>query len=182
MKSILTIGNNRNKCQHFTPSNIVENMLDLANYKEDLIGLTVLENSFGCGNIIKAVVKRYIECGLSKRVSKKKISEGLGRDIYGIELDKKIYVPFFLSRYYSKNYRGSLKNRENIIYYFLINTDVSYDLANTSYDEGEKEGNYELRYIPLDKVEEVLIGSIKDNPINEVIVKEMLDAIKCLEV
>lgn len=91
MKSILTIGNNRNKCQHFTPSNIVENMLDLANYKEDLIGLTVLENSFGCGNIIKAVVKRYIECGLSKRVSKKKISEGLGRDIYGIELDKKLY-------------------------------------------------------------------------------------------
>lgn len=91
MKSILKIGNNKDKCQHFTPYNIVENMLDLANYKEDLIGVTVLENSFGCGNILKEVVKRYIEFGLSKRVSKKKISEGLGRDIYGIELDEKLY-------------------------------------------------------------------------------------------
>lgn len=91
MKSILTIGNNKSKCQHFTPSNIVESMLDLAGYKENLIGVTVLENSFGCGNIIKEVVKRYIEYGLSKKVSKKKISEGLGKDIYGIELDENLY-------------------------------------------------------------------------------------------
>lgn len=91
MKSILNFGNNKSKCQHFTPSNIVEGMLDLANYKENLIGITVLENSFGCGNIIKAVVKRYIEYGLSKNVSKNKISDGLGKDIYGIELDENLY-------------------------------------------------------------------------------------------
>lgn len=91
MKSILTIGNNKNKCQHFTASNIVENMLDLADYKENIIGKTILENSFGCGNIIKAVVKRYINYALSKKFSKKKISEGLGRDVYGVELDEDLY-------------------------------------------------------------------------------------------
>ena len=91
MGSILTIGNNKSKCQHFTPSKIVESMLDLAGYKENLIGITVLENSFGSGNIIKAVVKRYIEDALSKGVSTRKIANGLGRDIYGIELDGKLY-------------------------------------------------------------------------------------------
>lgn len=91
MESILKIGNNKSKCQHFTPSNIVESMLDLANYKENLIGVTVLENSFGCGNIIKAVVKRYIEDGLSKNTSKNKIADGLSKDIYGIELDENLY-------------------------------------------------------------------------------------------
>ena len=91
MESILTIGNNKSKCQHFTPSKIVESMLDLAGYKENLIGITVLENSFGSGNIIKAVVKRYIEDALSKGISKRKIANGLGRDICGIELDEKLY-------------------------------------------------------------------------------------------
>lgn len=113
------------------------------------------------------------------------LSECLIREIKeetGIELEKKIYVPFFLTRYYSKNYRGSSKNRQNIIYYFLIHTDVPYNLDNTSYDEGEKEGNYELKYIFLDKVDEVLMNSINDNPINEVITKEMLDALKYLEI
>ena len=112
------------------------------------------------------------------------LSECLIREIKeetGIELENKIYVPFFLTRYYSKNYRNSLKNRENIIYYFIINTDVSYNLENTSYDEGEKLGNYELKYIPLNKVKDVLMNSINDNPINEVITKEMLDALKYLE-
>lgn len=91
MESILTIGNNKSKCQHFTPLKIVESMLDLAGYKENLIGVTVLENSFGSGNIIKAVVKRYIEDALSKGISKRKIANGLGRDIYGIELDEDLY-------------------------------------------------------------------------------------------
>lgn len=91
MESILTIGNNKSKCQHFTPSNIVESMLDLSGYKENLIGVTVLENSFGSGNIIKAVVKRYIEDALSKDIPKRKIANGLASDIYGIELDEKLY-------------------------------------------------------------------------------------------
>lgn len=109
------------------------------------------------------------------------LSECLIREVKeetGINLDKKIYVPFFLTRYYTKNYHGSLKNRENIIYYYMLHTDNLYNLENTSYDDNEKEGNYTLKYISLKEVENVLISSIKDNPINEIITKEMLDALK----
>lgn len=91
MESILTIGNNKSKCQHFTPSKIVERMLDLAGYKENLMGISVLENSFGSGNIIKAVIRRYIENALNKGVSNSKIAIGLSRDFYGVELDEKLY-------------------------------------------------------------------------------------------
>lgn len=38
MKSILETENNREKCQKFTPPNIVENMLDMAEYNVNLIG------------------------------------------------------------------------------------------------------------------------------------------------
>lgn len=38
MKSILDIENNKEKCQKFTPLNIVENMLDIAGYTTDLVG------------------------------------------------------------------------------------------------------------------------------------------------
>lgn len=113
------------------------------------------------------------------------ISECLIREIKeetGINLDKKIYVPFFFTRYYTKNYRNSLKNRENIIYYFMIYTDITFDLENTSFDDGEKSGNYTLKYIPLKEVKKVLINSINDNPINGIITREMLDVLKYVEV
>lgn len=113
------------------------------------------------------------------------LSECLIREVReetGIELEKKIYVPFFLTRYYSKNYRGGLKNRENIIYYFIVCTDVSYNLENTAFDEGEIDGNYTLKYIAFDDVRNVLMNSINDNPINKIITKEMLDALEYLEV
>ena len=112
------------------------------------------------------------------------LSECLIREVKeetGITLDKKIYIPFFFTKYYTKNYRNSLKNRENIIYYFIIYTDSHYSLENTAFDEGEIKGNYQLKYIPLDEVKYVLRNSIKDNPINEIIIKEMLDAIQYLK-
>ena len=62
--NILEYGNNKTKCQHFTPDDIVASMLDLADYHDNLIGKAVLENSFGSGNILKAIVKRYIEYAL----------------------------------------------------------------------------------------------------------------------
>ena len=61
MSSILEIGENKTKCQKFTPSALVDTMLNLVNYNTDLMGKTILENSFGSGNILKAIVVRYIE-------------------------------------------------------------------------------------------------------------------------
>ena len=91
MKSILDIENNKEKCQKFTPLNIVENMLDIAGYTTDLVGKKVLENSFGSGNILKGIVRRYIQDAISQGISSEDISIGVKNDIYGIELDKKLY-------------------------------------------------------------------------------------------
>lgn len=91
MSSILESGNNKSKCQKFTPTSLVETMLDIADYKNNLMGKTVLENSFGTGNILKAIVKRYIEDALTYTKDKELISFNLSNDIYGIELDKQLY-------------------------------------------------------------------------------------------
>lgn len=88
MSSILEIGKNKTKCQKFTPSALVDTMLNLVNYNADLMGKTILENSFGSGNIIKAIVVRYIESAIAAGIDPLSISAGLAQDIYGIELDK----------------------------------------------------------------------------------------------
>lgn len=91
MSSILDNKLNKGKCQKFTPSNMVEDMLDIAGYTNALAGKKVLENSFGSGNIIVAIVKRYIEDSLSTGLSLKTISRNLENDVYGVELDKELF-------------------------------------------------------------------------------------------
>lgn len=91
MNSIFDNTNNKKKCQVFTPINIVNTMLDLAKYKTNLKGIKVLENSFGNGNILKEIVKRYILSCLKENIPVEIISEGLEKDIYGIELDTELF-------------------------------------------------------------------------------------------
>ena len=45
-------------------------------------------------------------------------------------------------------------------------------------DEGERHGGYVAKTLPLEGIEKVLMDSIPDNKINEVIVNEMLEVIK----
>ena len=80
--------------------------------------------------------------------------------------------------YFNKNYRNSGKNSCNEIYYFIVKTNENFDNNKLKLDEKEKEGNFKVMAIPLKNIEEVLIKSIPDNPINEIIVEEMLDIIK----
>ncbi len=91
MSLILETGNNKAKCQKFTPDALVRTMLDLMDYNTDLMGKIILENSFGTGNILKAIVVRYIESAISAGFDKVEISKGLARDVYGVELDKELY-------------------------------------------------------------------------------------------
>lgn len=75
------------KCQVFTPENYVRELLDSVGYRKNLYGRKILENSCGDGNILVAIVKRYIKDCLQNKFSKEKIVEGLQNDIYGIEID-----------------------------------------------------------------------------------------------
>ena len=91
MSSILKTGNNKAKCQKFTPDTLVDTMLDLAGYTTDLMGKTILENSFGTGNILKAIIVRYIKSAINEGYDEYAISQGLSNDIFGIELDETLF-------------------------------------------------------------------------------------------
>ena len=111
--------------------------------------------------------------------------QGLKREIKeetGIVLDNDNYKPFIKITYYNKNYRNTNKNRENIIYYYEIRTDKEPDINNTNLDINEIEGDYIIKKIPLDKINDVLIQSIPDNEINKIIVEEMLAVLKEREI
>ena len=96
----------------------------------------------------------------------------------GIEIKDAKLKPFEKITYYNKNYHGSGKNRQNDIYYYLIRTNMMSNFENTSLDEWEKDGNLMVKRVPLRDVEKVLRDTILDNPINKVILEEMLDIFK----
>lgn len=75
------------KCQVFTPENYVRELLDSVGYTDHLYGKKILENSCGDGNILVAVVQRYIDDCVAQGLSKSQIKDGLERDIYGVEID-----------------------------------------------------------------------------------------------
>lgn len=95
----------------------------------------------------------------------------------GITL-KKNYYPFACFYGYYKNYPGIGKNRKNEIYYYEIRIDDEPELNNTSYTKDEMMGNFELRRVPLDKVEEILIKNKEDYPNKKGITNEMLQVME----
>lgn len=72
-----------------TPEVYVENMLDRIGYRDNITGQAVLENSCGQGNILVAVVRRYIADARNHEWTNAEIREGLERDIIAFEKDKK---------------------------------------------------------------------------------------------
>lgn len=85
------------KCQVFTPKNYVEELLNSVGYTHNLYGKKILENSCGDGNILVAVVQRYIDDCKINNMSRAKIKSGLERDVYGIEIDEEQYKKCILN-------------------------------------------------------------------------------------
>ena len=79
------------KCQVFTPENYVKELLDSVGYTQHLYGKKILENSCGDGNVLVAIVQRYIDDCVANGLSRTRIKNGLGRDIYGVEIDPEQY-------------------------------------------------------------------------------------------
>lgn len=108
------------------------------------------------------------------------LEEALKREIReetGIEIKENNLEPFEKIIYYTNNYRNTGLNRKNEIYYYSIKTDEKANMNNSNLDKGEKEGNYKIEYIGLDNIEQLLNDSIPDNPINKIVVEEMLEVI-----
>lgn len=96
----------------------------------------------------------------------------------GIVLNVTDVLPFACLLGYYKDWPEVGKNRKTEIYYYEIKTDEKPNLANTNYTEKEKEGNFELRYIPLSNIENELINNTNNYGDKHGIVKEMLKVLK----
>ena len=92
----------------------------------------------------------------------------------GMVLNLSNIEPFACLSGYWKDWPEKGKNRKTEVYYFKIFTDEIPNLKATNYTKEEKDGNFELRYIPLDELEYVLTENAKNYGDKKGITKEML--------
>lgn len=107
--------------------------------------------------------------------------EGLIREIEeesGIKVTTEEIKPFFLRKKYLKDYPENNVNSCYEYYYYAINTDKLPNLKNVNYTEAEKDGNFELRYIAFDKIEEEFEKNKEVSEKTKIVEEENLEAIK----
>ena len=107
--------------------------------------------------------------------------EGLKREVEeesGILLKDEKINPFFLRKKYLRNYPNESDISCYEYYYYTINTDRLPNLGNVNYTEAEKVGKFELRYIPLDQLEEEFEENKKVSERTAIVQEENLEAIK----
>ena len=86
--------------------------------------------------------------------------------------------PFACALGYYKDWPEEGKNRKIEIYYYEIKTDEKPNLECTKYTDNEKEGNFELRYIPLSDVEDVLRKNAEEYGDKRGIAREMIELLE----
>lgn len=96
----------------------------------------------------------------------------------GINLKLKDIEPFLALYGYYKDYPDIGKNKKVEIYYYEIKTDELPKLNNTNYTDSEKKGNFKLKTIPLEDIENELNKNVSEFGDSKGIAKEMLTAIK----
>lgn len=113
------------------------------------------------------------------------LQECLKREVLeetGIELEENdIKEPFLKIIYQNKDWPLKGKNRKSEIYYYAIETQKEFDITKTKYTEHEKEECFTIEKVPLNKSIQILEENIPKNQKNEVIVPDMITAIKELE-
>lgn len=109
------------------------------------------------------------------------LEECLKREIKeetGLEINIDNLSPFLKISHFHKNYNHQNENRRNDLYYYLIKSNLNYNLQQTHYDELELKHNFTLQIVKLDNVESLLLKNIDKNPINKYVTEEMLIALK----
>ena len=75
------------KCQIFTPTEIVNLMLDKVGYNKGIFGKKIIDNSCGNGNFLVEILRRFLQEAKRKKVSKKDIKYNIEQCIVGYEID-----------------------------------------------------------------------------------------------
>ncbi len=86
--------------------------------------------------------------------------------------------PFMTITEYCRNYRNTNKNRCNKIYYYVVkcNDLPNYEKINLS--DFERQTEFKLSYVKLDKIEEFLEQNIKNKKMDDLIGYEMIEVLK----
>ena len=108
---------------------------------------------------------------------KENLVRALKREVHeetGINLNIKNIIPFAEIIGYYKDWPSIGKNRKIEIYYYEIKTDEKPNLDETKYTESEKDGNFELKYVPLTNIKQILKENAKKYGDKKGIVKEMI--------
>ena len=133
-------------------------------------GQLLIGKSFGCYQLIGGHLEQdetLVNC-LIREVKEES----------GIILQPKDVVPFLLIDDYYKDYPSKDKNFNSRIYYFIINTDQTPNISNTSYTVEENIGKFSLEYLDLDGIESVIKQNVKEHIDATGIAKTLLIAIR----
>ena len=111
-------------------------------------------------------------------LGKESLLDALKRELKeetGLEYNISKLDPFVHLTAYFKDYPKYGENTKHEIYYYLIFDDRIPNLKETNYTDEEKDGNYVLRYIPLNVVCDVIVENANINGDVAGIVPEMLE-------
>lgn len=96
----------------------------------------------------------------------------------GIELEKdEERKPYFVVEYLCKDYPEVGDNTNYIANYYVVYSDMVPDLENIELTEHEKDGGFEVKYIPKTKVMEVLNNAL-DTCTKKNVVRDTIDAVE----
>ncbi len=97
--------------------------------------------------------------------------------------NKNILEPFYEIKHYTKNHRGTGKNRLSNIIYYLVKSDELPNFENTTLTENEKLNKFNIEYVKIEDFESKM-SYIENNAaieINRIIAKEVLVSFRYLE-
>ena len=97
----------------------------------------------------------------------------------GLIFDTDNLAPFAVLKKYFKDYPSEKVNTKLLIYYYVIKDDRVPILKNTDYTLEELDGNFSLRYVPLDIIKCVINDNINACGDGEGIAEEMLEILDC---
>lgn len=97
----------------------------------------------------------------------------------GLVFDTDNLEAFAILKKYFKDYPSEKVNTKLLIYYYVIKDDRVPILKNTNYTLEELDGNFSLRYVPLDIVKCVINDNINACGDSEGIAEEMLEILDC---
>lgn len=98
-----------------------------------------------------------------------------------LEIDKELKPVAKYTKYW-KNEPCINQNKKTEIYYYILKCNEEINLNKTNYTEEEKKNNFELRYVPVQNLENEIIDNVRKHEGARGIAKEMLEVVKRIDI